>query len=90
MPFTFRKRVPIVRGRLFRVAVNLSKRGVSLSQKLGPVTVTQRRGRTPRVSVDLPGPVGYVTGGKSTRATQAPRRSPPRPPSEPGRFDPYS
>lgn len=105
MPFTLRKRIDLLKlGRWVRFSLNLSKTGVSRTVKVGPVTRTKRRGRTPRTSVDLPGPVSYVRGGKAKRKPPPKKRqggvpplgSPPPPVEyktarpESGRFDPYS
>lgn len=96
MPLTFRKRFKVLPG----TYVNVGKRGVSVTRKVGPVTMTDRPGRKTRLTVNLPGPVVYTTGGEV-------RRSPARKPTKlkwsepkPGRivrpdmpsggFDPHS
>jgi hypothetical protein len=54
MGFTFRKRIKIVPG----LYLNLNKRGVSFTTKVGPVSHTTGRRRS-TTSVNLPGPFGY-------------------------------
>lgn len=58
MPFTFRKRVPI----LPFLRLNLSKTGHSWTWHLGSWSYNTR---SRRQSVDLPGPVNYQTKGRS-------------------------
>lgn len=57
MPFTFRKRIALVKGVLF---LNLSRGEPSLTLKLGRLSINSR---TRKWSVDLPGPVNYRSGG---------------------------
>ena len=58
MPFTFRKRVPI----LPFLRLNLSKTGHSWTWHLGRWSYNTRNRRQ---SMDLPGPVNYQTSGRS-------------------------
>ena len=60
MPFTFRKRVPV----LPFLRLNLSKTGHSWTWHLGKWSYNTR---SRRQSVDLPGPVNYQTKGRSSR-----------------------
>ena len=60
MPFTFRKRVPV----LPFLRLNLSKTGHSWTWHLGSWSFNTR---SRRQSVDLPGPVNYQTKGRSRR-----------------------
>jgi hypothetical protein len=60
MPFTFRKRVPI----LPFLRLNLSKTGHSWTWHLGRWSYNSR---SRRQSMDLPGPVNYQTSGKSRK-----------------------
>lgn len=61
MPFTFRKRIPV----LPFLRLNLSKSGRSWTWHLGKWSWNSR---TRRQSVDLPGPVNYQTRGRRQRA----------------------
>jgi len=71
MAFKMNRRVRIAKG----VSLNLSKSGVSLSSKVGPVTVNSRRGATVRVAKGVSYRVG-TGASKSADAKQARRGVP--------------
>lgn len=66
MPFTFRKKIKLFPG----VSLNLNKKSVSVTTKVGRVSHTESTSGRRTTSVDIPGPVGYrkQTTRKSRKA----------------------
>jgi len=66
MPLTFRKRIRIFPG----VYLNVGKKSVSLSTRIGPVGKTWSTSGRHTTSVDLPGALGYrsTTTARSRQA----------------------
>jgi len=70
MPFTFRKRYKILSG----LYLNINKKSLSLTTRVGPVGHTVSTSGRRTTSVNLPGPLGWrstsTTGGRHRRRTE--------------------
>jgi hypothetical protein len=70
MPLTFRRRIKLFPG----LYLNIGRRGVSLTGRAGPVSVTRSTTGRRTTSVNLPGPLGYrsttTAAGRARKAAE--------------------